>query len=109
MLLAVVVTLDQYWLTMIIAVVLPALVALVTKQVASSNVKAVLLLLLSAVAGTVTSWQNTNGTFDLKDAVVATLLTFVIAVGSHFGLLKPLEITGSGGAIQRRTAGFGVG
>jgi hypothetical protein len=109
MLLAVVVTLDQYWLTMIIAVVLPALVALVTKQIASANVKAVLLLLLSAIAGTATSVQANGGTFDLKDAAVATILTFVIAVGSHFGILKPLSITGTEGAIQRKTANFGVG
>lgn len=109
MLLAVVITLDQMWLTMIIAVILPALVALVTKQVASANVKAVLLLLLSAVTGTVTSIQANGGTFDLKEAAVATVLTFVVAVGSHFGFLRPLEITGSQGAIQRKTANFGVG
>jgi hypothetical protein len=109
MLLAVTVTLDQYWLTMIIAVVLPALVALVTKQVASPNIKAVLLLLFAAIAGTFTSIQANGGTFDLKDAAVATILTFVIAVGSHFGLLKPLSLTGSAGAIQMKTANFGVG
>jgi hypothetical protein len=109
MILAMTVTVDQYWLTMIIAIFLPMLVGLVTKQVASENVKAVLLLLLSAVAGTVVSWQNNNGTFDVKDAIVTTVLTFVIAVGSHFGLLKPLSITGSQGAIQRKTATFGVG
>lgn len=103
------VTLDPYWLTMIIGIFLPMLVALVTKQVASGNLKAVLLLLLAAVTGTVTSWQSNGGTFDLKSAVVSTILTFVIAVGSHFGLLKELNITGSQGAIQRKTASFGVG
>jgi len=30
-------------------------------------------------------------------------------VGIHFGLLSPTGVTGSEGALQRKTAGFGVG
>ena len=103
------VTLDPYWLTMIISVFLPMIVALVTKQVASGTVKSLVLLFLAAVTGTVTSWQGNGGTFDVKSAIVSTIMSFVIAVGVHFGLLKSMNVTGSQGAIQRKTAKFGLG
>ncbi len=103
-----VISFDQYWLTMLIAVILPALVSLVTKQLASSGLKAVILLLLSAVTGALTSIQNQGGTFVLKDVFLATLFTFLVAVGVHFGLLKPAGITGSEGAIQTAVPG-GIG
>ncbi len=109
MLLAVTVTLDQYWLTMIISVFLPMIVALVTKQVASGGLKAVILLFLSAVTGTLTQIAAANGVFDLKDAIVATVMSFVIAVGIHFGLLSPTGLTGSEGKIQSKTANVGLG
>ena len=109
MLLAMTVTLDQYWLTMVISVFLPMIVALVTKQLASGSVKAVLLLFLAAVTGTATQIAAANGVFDLKDAVVATVMSFIIAVGMHFGLLSPTGLTGSEGKIQTKTATFGIG
>lgn len=109
MLLAVTVSLDTYWLTMILSVFLPMIVALFTKQLASGTVKAVLLLFLAAVTGTLTSIQAANGVFDVKDAVVATVMSFVIAVGMHFGLLSPTGLTGSEGKLQTKTAGFGLG
>lgn len=107
--LAVLVTIDDYWLTALISVFLPMIVALITRQVASGTVKSLILLFLSAVTGTVTSWQATGGTFDLKDAVIATIMSFIVAVGMHFGLLAPTGVTGSEGAIQRKTASFGIG
>lgn len=108
-LLAVTVSVDSYWLTMVISVFLPMVVALVTKQLASGAVKAVLLLFLAAVTGTATQIATANGVFDLKGAVVATVMSFIIAVGMHFGLLSPTGLTGSEGQIQTKTAKFGVG
>lgn len=107
--LAVLVTISDYWLTALISVFLPMIVAIITKQVASGTVKSLVLLLLAAITGTVTSWQATGGTFDVKDAVIATIMSFVVAVGIHFGLLSPTGVTGSEGALQRKTAGFGLG
>lgn len=103
------VTLDPYWLTFIISVFLPMVVALVTKQFASGMVKSLVLLFLSAVTGTLTSIAADNGTFELKAAVVATIVSFITAVGFHFGLLKGINVTGSAGAIQTKTASFGFG
>lgn len=103
------VTLDAYWLTMILSVFLPMIVALVTKQLASGTLKAVVLLALSAITGTLTQIQAANGVFDLKAAIIATAMSFVIAVGVHFGLLKPANLTGSEGKIQTKTANVGLG
>lgn len=95
------VTLDAYWLTFVISVVLPMLVALIAKQNANETFKAVLLLLLAAINGTLTSIAADGGTFDWKAALIATIVSFVTAVGVHFGLLRPAGVTGADGAIQR--------
>ena len=91
---------DQYWLTVTLAVFMPMVVALVTKQQAAQGVKALLLLFLSAVTGTLTQIQADGGTFAWKTALVGTTIAFLTSVGVHFGLLKPLVITGSDGVIQ---------
>lgn len=86
-----------------INVLLPLLVALVTNQLASSGLKATLLLFLSAVSGFLVSWLDAvNGgvPFDWSQAVLTVLSGFIVAVASHFGLLSPLNITGSNGLIQ---------
>lgn len=104
------VTLDPYWLTLIISVFLPMIVALVTKQVASGAVKSLVLLALSALTGTLTSiGASGDSTFDLKSAAVTTVVSFITAVGFHYGLLNNINVTGTDGAIQTKTADFGIG
>jgi len=102
------ITIDDYWLTFLIATILPAITALVTKRFASSVYGAVILLALSVVTGWLTSLGATGGTFELKAAVVGMFVAFITAVASHFGLLKPANVTGSGGAIQEIVPG-GIG
>lgn len=96
------------WLTFAVSVVLPALVALVTKQAAHPGLKAFVLLLLSAVTGFVYSWieaaQNALP-FSLNAAAVAFVMSFGTAVLAHFGLLKNMQLTGSQGAIQTKVPG----
>ena len=105
-----VVTIDEYWLTFLIAVVLPAVVALVTKRWASGTLKAVVLIVLSLVNGWLTSLQATGGTFEVKAAVVGFFVSFVTAVAAHYGLLNTnaLALTGRDGAIARAVPG-GIG
>lgn len=91
---------DQYWLALVISVFLPMVVALVTRQTAEGWKKAVLLLFLAAITGTLTQIQSAGGVFEWKDALVKTIVSFVVAVGVHFGLLKPSNLTGSEGKIQ---------
>ena len=87
------------WLTFAVATVLPALVALVTSKFASSKFKGVVLAALSALTGVVTSLQATDGALDLKVAFTSFVITFVTAVAVHYGLLKPVGLTGSNGAV----------
>ena len=106
----VVVTIDEYWLTFAVSVGLPILVALVTKRLASGAVKSLVLLFLSVITGWLTSLYATGGTFELRAAVVGVAMSFITAVGAHFGLLgtNALNITGKNGAIQTHVPG-GIG
>jgi hypothetical protein len=99
------------WLNLAINVALPAVVALITARMASSGLKAVVLLALSAVSGFLTAALDavTNtASFDWSQAGFTVLSGFAVAVLTHFGLLKPLGVTGSAGAIQTSVPG-GVG
>lgn len=94
-----------------INVVLPILVALVTNQMASSGLKATLLLFLSAVSGlAVSALDAANGgvPFDWTQAGLTMLSGFAVAALSHFAVLSPLKVSGSNGVIQNRVPrGFG--
>lgn len=85
---------------LLIAVVLPLLVGLVTTRTTSAGLKAVLLAALSAVSALLTSLAaaiETNQPYDLAAALFATVMTFLVAVGMHFGIYKP---TGASVAVQ---------
>ena len=99
---------NALWLNLAINAVLPMIVALVTARVAHPGLKAIALLLLSTVSGVLVSVLDSGGAFDLRQVGLAILSGFVVAVATHFGLLKPMSITGSGGAIQSSVSG-GVG
>lgn len=102
------VDLDLYWLNLVAAVALPMLVALVTKRLASSGWKAMILLFLTAVSATLTDVIAHNGHFELVRTLGTMVLSFVISVAAHYGLLEPLQITGKDGLIQKALPG-GVG
>lgn len=105
----IVVTIDEYWLTFLVSTILPMAVALVTQRLASGTVKSLTLVVLSLLTGWLTSLYATDGTFELKAAVVGFFVSFVTAVGSHFGLLAPAGITGKNGAIAvSAPAGIGA-
>lgn len=87
-----------------VAVVLPALVALVTKEVTSSAVKGVVLAALAAVAGFGKAYLDNKGV--VTDVALTDSVTiFVVSVVSYFGLLKPAEIPAK---IQSKTSSFGI-
>lgn len=91
------------WLNIAINFFLPTVVALVTARFASGGLKAVVLLALSAVSGFLVSWldaYNTAVAFNFSQAGVTVLVGFAVAVLTHFGLFKPLAVTGRDGAIQ---------
>lgn len=98
-------------LTLLVSVVLPALVALLTSRLASPGVKAIALALLAALVGFLSELADalTAGTpFDAAAALMSWVTAFIVAVASHYGLLKPTGVTGSTGAIANALPG-GIG
>jgi len=100
-------TIDDYWLTFLIATVLPAAVAVVTNRWASGTLKALVLILLSALNGWLTSLLSSGGRFELKAAAVGLFISFITAVTAHYGLTgtNALSITGRDGTIQKALPG----
>ena len=82
--------------TLVVPVLLPVLVGLVTKQATNPGVKAVLLAALSLLTSVLTSYVSTASSgevFDLGQALVLTVPTFVTAVATHYGLWKPTGVS----------------
>jgi hypothetical protein len=74
--------------SLILGVILPLIVALVTTRVTSPSTKAWLLAGLSAVTGFLTEYAHSigSGSFDWMAALIAWLGTFLVAVGTYYGL-----------------------
>ncbi len=90
------------------ATVIPILVGLLAKARASGGVKAILSLVLSAVAGLLAVAIDGGGLLT-QETATAWFYAFVAAQAGHFGLLKPMKITGAGGAVPQSTANIGIG
>jgi hypothetical protein len=101
------ITIDPFAVSILVGTVLPIVVGLVTKLGASSGLKAVLLLLLSAVQGLIVSSTMGDGAavFSTETLLIAGL-GWVSAVASYYGLLTP---TGISPAVNNKTARFGLG
>jgi hypothetical protein len=87
-------------LQVVAGTLLPLLVGLVTKRETSPGRKAVLLAALSVLTSLLTeiaSALQTGVVYNLGTALLASLVTFLVAVGTHYGLWKP---TGTAGALQ---------
>lgn len=84
----------------LLALALPMLVAIVTAKTADTAVKTFVLLALSAAVTTV---DQLRGSADVswRALLVTTLVTFGSSVLAHFGLLKPVRVTGSDGVIAK--------
>lgn len=104
-------SLDLNWLTVVLGVVLPMLTGLVTSRLAHSGLKAVVLALLSAIGGLLNELYAVGGNVELYDwssGLANALTVFLIAVGLHYGILKPVGVTGANGVTQTAVpAGLG--
>lgn len=100
-----------WWLSVVVNVALPIVVALVTARVADGSVKALVLLVLASLSSlltTVLDMQVAGELFDLRQLVLDALVAFAIAVVAHFGMWEPANLTGSAGVVQRAVpAGIG--
>src|SRR3954466_14730917 len=80
----------------IIGILLPLLVAIVTKLSTKSGIKAILLAALALVTNLLVGIENaltTHTDYDLGVALILALGTFVVSVAVHYGLWKPTGIT----------------
>lgn len=95
---------DLTWVQLVVAVVIPLVVGIVTKEVTSPAIKAVVLAALAAIAGLATAYIDSKGVLS-QDALQNAVTYFIVAVGSYYGFLKP---TGATAAVQAKTANFGL-
>lgn len=91
-----------YWVGLTVSLGLPLLVGLVTTRMTSGGLKATVLLLLSAVNGFLVEYQGREDGYVLGDAILLTLVSFVISVAMHFGLLKPTGVAAKAQAVGIR-------
>lgn len=83
-------------LQLVLGVVLPVLVGLVTTKATSAGSKAVLLAVLAVVTSLLTELVTalqTETTYNLGLALVLGIGTFIVAVSTHYGLLKPTGVS----------------
>ena len=86
------ITFDFSWVTLlqfVLAIVLPLLVAIVTKRTTSGRLRGVLLASLTVVSVVLTSILNalvTGVEVELFGVLLTALISFIISVGFHFGL-----------------------
>lgn len=90
--------------TLLAGVIVPLLVGLVTKLNASSVVKAILNLGLTAAATLLAVANETD--FEWKVFVTNWAVTWVVSVATYYGFYKP---SGVSAAINENTSEFGVG
>lgn len=92
-------------LTLLAGVILPVIVGLVTKHVTAAGVKAALLAGLSVGINLITEVANAMSTgtnYNLGEALVAGLGTFVIGVALHYGLWKPTGVSDAALSVGER-------
>lgn len=96
------------YLNLVLAVVLPVITSLITARFANSTVKTLVLVLLTVISTALQQVFDDNGTIVWKHFLYTTVFQFLGSVGFHFGLLKPTNVTGTGGVISMKVPN-GVG
>lgn len=103
------VLIDPTILQITLGVILPMVVALVTRRFTDGSVKAITLLGLSTLSGVLTQVAADGGSFAFWPTVLAAMETFAMGVLAHYGLWKPIQVTGDDGVINRLVPGGLVG
>lgn len=98
-------SIDLNWLNLVAGAIIPLLVGIVTRWEASSRLKALANLTLSAVGGYVTHLIANQGAFTVKEFVSAFLLVWVSSLATYEGFWKP---SGAAPAVQKATSSFGL-
>jgi hypothetical protein len=92
-------------ITMVTGVLIPILVAVLTRVHASPALKAVLNAGLSALSGVLSTLVIDDHT-NWRHVVVKVLLTWALSIATYYGLWKPTTTTAT---VADATKGFGIG
>lgn len=88
------ITLNAIFVTSLIGVLIPVAVGLLTKLKASSSLKAVLNIVLSAVQSLiVSSMIDGGGAIISKNTFILWVLSLIVSVASYTGIYKPTGIS----------------
>lgn len=98
---------DVQTVARLLGIVVPILVALITKRYAQKWVKALSNILLSAVAGVLAPiLAGDTAPHSLGAVFNGIVNAFIVSIVAYYGIFKP---TGIVDALQNKTGGFGVG
>lgn len=102
------IVLDLSTWAMIGGTLVPIVVGLITKANLHGGVKAVINLVLVAVVGLIGTAQVTDGVLT-QETLFTAGIALVTSMAMHFGVWKPMAITGADGLVQQTTKRFGIG
>jgi hypothetical protein len=94
---------DMGLLNLLVATVLPFLVALVTRKETDSSKKGILLAVLAGATAMVTQAVNQLGVFDVQTLYLG-VQNFIVSIGLYTGLWKP---TGAADKVADKTDNVG--
>lgn len=87
------------------ALLVPLIVGLVTKSAASSKVKSVVMIVISAV-NALAYQVDAGGGILTRETAGAWLLSLVISISTYYGVWKPIDVSG---AVQNIAPDKGIG
>lgn len=98
--------LDIQTLDFVAGPVVALLVGLVSKSSASSGLKAVINLLFSAIAASLSVVILNDGNLVTQEFLTSVIMVWVTSIASYHGFWKPTNVAP---ALANATAGFGIG
>jgi hypothetical protein len=99
------ITLSTVYVGLLVSTVLPNVTALITARMATGRYKTAVLGGLAVIAGAGQQILAAHGTFVPKTLLLWAAGTFATSVVAHYGLLKPVGLTGSAGTLARTLPG----
>jgi hypothetical protein len=91
-------------INLLVAFLLPMLVALVTSRFANGATKSVTLIVLTVVLATFTEWRDDGG-FVVFDAFILFVQNLIVAISGYYGVLKPSRLAGTNSVIALKAPG----
>lgn len=97
---------DAMIISALAGIILPLIVAVITKELAQSWVKAVLLAVLAAITGTISTWTQFPEDAQTWQAFAISIVTAAVAAWSSYASLWRPTVAPK---VQSATSSFGIG